>query len=123
MLDFNDQRWDHLKGGYKTAYDPRPSLRKLERRQDTTAVWKEFWNELHHQGDVGDASYAAVPELVRICRNGLDADWNLYAIVATIEVARTEGENPPLPEWLKDDYFAAIQELAVRGAKNILVAD
>jgi hypothetical protein len=53
-----------------------------------------MWEELHHQGDVGDASYAAVPELVRIHRDGRAADWNLYAMVAIIELARTESQNP-----------------------------
>jgi hypothetical protein len=77
---------------------------------------------LHHQGDVGEASYAAVPELVRIHRNGSAADWNLYAMVATIELARTESENPEVPDWLKEDYFRSIQELAQMGTKEILAA-
>jgi hypothetical protein len=93
MLSFDDDRWNHLAGGYKMPFDPRPSLRKLESRQDTPSAWKELWEELHHQGDVGDASYAAIPELVRIHRNGRAADWNLYAMVAIIELARSESQN------------------------------
>ena len=77
----------------------------------------------HHQGDVGDASYAAVPELVRIHRNSSVADWNLYGIVAIIELARTESQNPEVPEWLRDDYFRSLQELAQMGTKAILSAD
>ena len=84
MLSFDDERWKHLMGGYKTPFDPRPSLRKLENQQDTASAWEELWEELHHQGDVGDASYAAVPELVRIHRSGGTADWNLYAIVTSL---------------------------------------
>jgi hypothetical protein len=119
MLSFDDERWNHLTGGYKTRFDPRPSLRKLESQQDTATVWKELWEELHHQGDVGDASYAAVPELVRIHGSGSTADWNVYAMVATIELARTESHNPELPDWLQEDYRRSIQELAQRGAKAI----
>jgi len=66
MLSFDDKRWNNLMGGYKTPFDPRPSLQKLESHQDTASAWEELWEELHHQGDVGDASYAAIPELVRI---------------------------------------------------------
>jgi len=123
MFSFNDDRWEHLTGGYKVPFDPRPSLRKLENRQDTAAAWEELWDELHHQGDVGDASYAAVPELVRIHRVGDASDWNLFAIVAIIELARTESQNPEMPEWLREDYFRSIQELAQMGTKEILSAE
>jgi hypothetical protein len=123
MLSFDDERWNHLTSGYKIPFDPRPSLRKLESQQDIAAAWQELWEELHHQGDVGDASYAAVPELVRIHRTGGAADWNLYAIVAIIELARTETRNPEVPDWLREDYFNSIQELARMGTKDILSAE
>jgi hypothetical protein len=71
---------------------------------------------------VGDASYAAVPHLVRIYRNHVTPDWNTYAIVAVIELAREQGNNPALPKWLKGDYLSAIQELANIGAAEILAA-
>jgi hypothetical protein len=123
MLSFDEERWTHLTGGYKTPFDPRPALRKLESQHDTTSAWQELWEKLHHQGDVGDASYAAVPELVRIHRNRRAADWNLYAMVAIIELARTESQNPDLPNWLREDYFRSIEELAQMGAKDILSAE
>ena len=122
MLSLNDERWNRLIGGYKIPFDPRPSLRKLESQQDIAATWEELWEELHHQGDVGDASYAAVPELVRIHRKGGAADWNLYAMVAIIELARTEPKNPELPDWLREDYLRSIQELAQMGTNDILSA-
>lgn len=122
MLSFDDARWDHLTGGYKMPFDPRPALQKLERQQDTAAAWEELWDELHHQGDVADASYAAVPELVRMRRNGGVADWNLYAMVAIIELARTQPQNPAVPDWLREDYFGSIDELARMGTKDILAA-
>ena len=122
MLGFDDERWNHLTGGYKIPFDPRPCLQKLESRQDIASAWKELWEDLHHQGDVGDASYAAVPELVRIYRDGNAADWNLYAMVAIIELARTESRNPDVPNWLREDYFRAIEELARMGARDIFTA-
>ena len=120
MLSFDDdERWNNLTGGYKTPFAPRPSLRKLEMQQGTAIAWEELWEELHHQGDVGTASYAAVPELVRVHRSGVSADWNLYAIVAIIELARTESQNAEVPDWLRDDYFRSIEELAQMGSKEI----
>lgn len=44
-------------------------------------------------------------------------------MVAMIELARTESRNPEVPEWLRDDYFRSIQELAQMGTKDILSAD
>jgi hypothetical protein len=44
-------------------------------------------------------------------------------MVAIIELARTESRNPEVPEWLRDDYFRSIQELAQMGTKDILSAD
>lgn len=104
-------------------FDPRPLLAKLEAGLDRESTWDELWGQLHHQGDVGDASYAAVPLLVDICRRQGGIDWNPYAMVATIQLARTKGHNPELPEWLQKDYFRAIRELAEIGASAVLRAE
>lgn len=109
-----------MTGGYKMPFDPRPLLKKLEAEEDLTKTWKELWTELYHQGDVGDASFAAIPHLVKIYSKRRTADWNTYAIVAIIELARNKGDNPDVPGWLKADYLRAIQELAEIGLKEIL---
>jgi len=101
MLSLDDERWSSLNGGYRVPFDPRPLLRNLEAGNDVQAVWDELWQGLHHQGDVGEASYAAVPHLVRIHRQRGVVDWNTYAIVATIELARGIGTNPDVPAWLR----------------------
>ena len=90
---------------------------------DLSTRWHELWEELHHQGDVGDASYAAVPHLVRIHRKRGIVNWNTYAIVAIIELARKEGKNPDVPKWLKGGYFHAIRELAEIGAADVFRTD
>ena len=69
---------------------------------------------------MGTASYAAVPHLVRIYRKFKTIDWNPYAIVATIELAREDGKNPKMLTWLEVDYFRAIHELAELGAAEVL---
>ena len=99
----------------RTAFDPRPSLRNLESNVHAKEAWHELWEELHHQGDVGEASYAAVPHLVRIHGKRKMAGWNTYALVAVIEMARGKGKNPEVPGWLREEYFAAIQDLAKLG--------
>jgi hypothetical protein len=70
-------------------------------------------------GDVGEASYATVPHLVRIHRKSGVVDWNTYAIVAIIELARGKCTNPEVPKWLEEDYLRAIRELAEMGAVEI----
>jgi hypothetical protein len=82
-------------------------------------IWDEFWNELHHQGDVGIASYATVPQLVCICIKHKLMDWNVFSIVATIEDCRLSGKNPQLPQWLKEDYISAIKQLVEFGARHL----
>jgi hypothetical protein len=97
-------------------------LSKLEANTDTRAAWHQLWEGLHHQGDVGEASYAAVPHLVRIYRQRGVFDWNTYGIVGTIELERGQRKNPDLPKWLEDDYFQAFRDLAEVGAAEILRA-
>jgi len=122
MLSLTDKRWTQLKGGYRTAFDARPLLHNLDSNVHVKEAWHELWEELHHQGDVGEASYAAVPHLVRIHGERKLDDWNTYALVAVIELARGKGNNPEVPDWLKEEYFSAIQDLAKLGANEIFAA-
>ena len=123
MISLDDSRWSNMTAGYRVPFDPRPLLKRLETDGDATEVWGELWGELHHQGDVGEASFAAVPFLVNIYRERGVIDWNTYAIVATIELARKEGTNPDVPQWMANEYFRAIEELAKLGAKEVFQAE
>ena len=122
MLSLDDNRWNNLTGGYRMKCDPRPLLAGLESAENKETAWHELWEELHHQGDVGEASYASVPHLVRIHRANGTVDWNTYAMVAIIELARGKGNNPEVPTWLEEDYLRAIRELAEIGAALGVVA-
>jgi hypothetical protein len=75
-------------------------------------AWEVLWGELHHQGDVGEASYAAVPHLVGLAAAAPKRDWNVYALVATIEIERHRQNNPPLPSYLTESYTTGFQQLA-----------
>lgn len=123
MIRLDDARWSSMTGGYRTQFDPRPLLKRLETDADTTEVWQELWDELHHQGDVGEASYAAVPFLVAAHQKRNAVHWNTYAIVAIIELARTEGNNPDVPQWIAPDYFEGIGKLAEIGSREVLRAE
>jgi hypothetical protein len=59
--DYNDERWIELKGGYRTRFDPRPALSQIRDGVRSDEAWTALWEDLHHQGVVGEASYAAVP--------------------------------------------------------------
>jgi hypothetical protein len=108
MLALTDRRWQQLHGGYRIPFDASVPLAQLEAGKP---VWDQLWEELHHQGDVGEASYAAVPHLVRIAQGITVRDWNVYALVALIEIERHRKNNPPLPDWLRPDYEAAWRDI------------
>ena len=60
-------------------------LRLPESRQE---AWEELWDGLHHQGDIGSASLAAIPHIAIISKDFDSLDWNVYAIAGLIEEIR-----------------------------------
>jgi len=119
MLSFEDPRWNRLKAGYRTPIDLRPLLQRLESGRHPKATWHELWQELYHQGDVGEGSFVAVPHLVRIHRLRGVPDWNTYAVVAAIELARGKRRNPEVPGWSRKAYDKALRELADIGLQEL----
>ena len=113
-MTLDDNIWKELKGGYKIIYDASLPLRQLERTNDKKEIERileELWNELHHQGDVGEASYLAVPQLVRIAKSKGLFDWQLYGLCAVIEQQRHLGKNPAIPTKYIDYYKNGLTEL------------
>ena len=108
MLSLDDPAWRLLEGGYHAPYDASLALRRLEAGEN---AWDELWHELHHQGRVGQASYAAVPHIVRIASLQRRGDWQPYALVSVVEVERHSKTNPPIDPTLEAAYARAIQEL------------
>ncbi len=86
-----------LISGYGTAYNPWPVLERLG--SDKQAALEELWENLYHQGDIGSASYAAVPKLVALGE---------LSLVAAIEIARLSEHNPPIPKELESSYWDAL---------------
>jgi hypothetical protein len=119
VLELSDPRWKALRGGYKVSYDASAALSRMEKGEK---VWDELWQELHHQGDLGEASYAAVPHIVRIAGASSDRDWNFYGLVSTIEVERHRKASPPLADWMVADYEAAwsrVLDLALADLRRV----
>jgi hypothetical protein len=106
MLPLDDPRWKSYEGGYRLPYDASVPLGRLLRDGGSEALWAELWEELYHQGDVGAASYAAVPYLVEFVRRSAAIDWNALALIALIELQRPS--NPPVPPEITESYFEAI---------------
>jgi hypothetical protein len=112
MLSIDDALWDSLKGGYGTPFDPRPAIERLRTCGEDTTAWTELWNELHHQGDLGEASYVALVLLSQLpCTSELNFN-QLFWLASTIEVERRRSTNPPIPAWLEVDYCRAMDALA-----------
>jgi hypothetical protein len=73
--------------------------------------WFSLWSSLCHQGTVYPASFAAVPELIRLAeqRDG-DARAECLLLAASIEMERHSRSAPPIPDMLAADYSAALQQ-------------
>ena len=78
-----------------------------------------YGNELHHQGDVGIASYLAVPHLAGIAKIRGFYNWNLLGICSTIEQQRHSGNNPVLPEQYFEYYMNGLNTLKEFVLENI----
>ncbi|RYD73410.1 MAG: hypothetical protein EOP53_20165 [Sphingobacteriales bacterium] len=121
-MNLTDETWKKHEGGYRKLYDPSIPLRKLEKATNPRAIQKifsELWNELHHQGDVGVASYLALPQLIRICKSKEIFDYNLLALCSVIEQQRHLGANPNLPIEFKEYYLQGLLELQTFVIANI----
>jgi hypothetical protein len=118
MIDLDDPRWQKLSHAYGSAANIPELLRELARATSPTAgynsePWFTLWSSLCHQGDVYDASYAAVPYIVEIAVNTNEpVDFSFFQLPAAIEIARGSGKGPPVPVDLAEAYEVALSGLA-----------
>jgi hypothetical protein len=111
MLPLEDPRWKDFNGGYGIPYNASVPLLKLERSSSTEEIdeiFSELLQELHHQGDVGLASYFAVPHIIRIAKAKSLFHFNVFGLISVIEIER-HSNNPGIPEEYEDEYQAALQ--------------
>ncbi len=109
MLPLDDPRWKTYHGGYRVAYDASEPLLRLFATGGAEDVFDELWNELHHQGDVDQASYAALPHLLEFARQSKTLNWNTFGLIATIELVRPR--NPDVAPELRLSYFSALDSI------------
>jgi hypothetical protein len=108
LLSLNDPRWAEYRGGYNRAVlNVVPFLKKLESGVVMENDWNILWDDLHHQGDVGEASYAVVPYLVEYARTAKVIAWHVFGFTAVVELERTENRNPAVPGEIEPSYRAA----------------
>jgi len=127
MLPLDDARWSALSHAYGASSDIPKLLAHAENLPEDTGFNVEpyfgLWSALCHQGDVYSASYAALPHLVRIVEENPDKfRWTLLALVHAIEMARSEGRGPPIPDDLNDPYQKALARIPAV-ASGLLIGD
>lgn len=116
MLSLDHPQWRNLRHAYGSAGDIPAMLKALE-NYPPYLDWKSepyfsLNSALCHQGDIYDASFAAVPHFVRILsRDPINAPWALFSIPGAIEQCRLKGSALQIPAELSDSYFSALSEL------------
>lgn len=115
MLDLDDPRWSDLSHAYGRATDAPDFLRVLEDPDKAhDEAFFALWSRLCHQGDVYDASYAAVPHLIRVGMAAKPPGRSDYLVLpSSIEIARVRGDGPEIPGFLTASYASAMASLLV----------
>jgi hypothetical protein len=113
LLPLDDLRWRSYRSGYnRVATDATDWIRKLLSKDFPESHWSFLWDDLHHQGDVGEASYAVIPYLAEYLRQTSDLNWNIFSFAACVELERTENGNPPIPTEIQESYYAGLKDLS-----------
>lgn len=117
MIELDDPRWETLSHAYGSAGDVPKLLWHLAgatgpKIRNNSEPWFTLWSSLCHQGDVYDASYAALPHIVEIaCNANGPIDFSFFQLPAAIEIARHGGKGPPVPTDLAASYRDAVLRL------------
>jgi hypothetical protein len=114
MLGLDNPRWSELRHAYGSAQDLPTLLRALQEIPSSSGdadPWFTLWSALAHQGDVYDASFAAVPYVIEaMSRDPAKADSSYLQFPAWVEICRLKN-NAPVPGDLEPAYRAALARL------------
>ena len=121
MTQLDSEEWKQLRHAYGTADDIPDLLRAVyanpytKRGTSMEDVWFRLWSSLCHQGDVYDASIAAVPHFVEAAlrASGGEITHDLITLPVSIEESRMECPHQIKPSDIGGDYWAAILNLEV----------
>jgi hypothetical protein len=120
LLPLDDPRWATYRGGYNgILYSSVPIIRRLQSEGATDEFWQLVWAELHHQGDVGEATYALVPYLVDWQSRQRELDEQLFHFSVLVDLQHSENNNPAIPSELEFSYMRALRALPVIGAEGL----
>jgi hypothetical protein len=116
MMPLDDKRWNDLRSAYGPATDVPVMLRDLagfpEEIDSRSEPYFSLWSTLCHQGDVYEASYAALPHLVHaVEKTPGRANWSTLLLIAEIEICRLRGNGPQIPEDLADSYRQTLSNI------------
>jgi hypothetical protein len=113
MLALDSDRWRTLRHAYGSAANIPELIKAASADPSPTETsqaepWLSLWSSLCHQDTVSEASYAAVPHLLRIAEQAREPyAWDLLGLPASVEIRRLSGTAPDLPEDVAESYFEA----------------
>lgn len=114
MLSLDSERWRDLRHAYGAAEDIPELLKQLELHPDDgddAEPWFSLWSALAHQGDVFQASFAAVPHVVAaLGRAPASAPPVFFHFPAWVEICRLKRGDVVEPD-LANAYFEALTKL------------
>lgn len=114
MLSLTSSRWSELHHAYGAASDIPELLLQLSTLPESNGKaepWFSLWSALAHQGDVYEASFAAVPHVVdAAATNPLQADSVYFQFPAWVEICRKK-QGIDVPSELSAAYFDALSKL------------
>lgn len=120
MMSLTDPRWSTFDGAYRIPFDAATPLSGFQARTlSDEQFWYVVWNDLFHQDDVGVASYAAVPQIIRLYEQRNLFDYNLFAFAASVERVRHHDDNPAIPAWLETEYRSGLQAIIRHGVRHL----
>jgi hypothetical protein len=120
LLPLDDPRWKSYRGGYnRVELNVVPLIRELQEKGFSDGWWERIWADLHHQGDVGEATYAMIPYMVERLSSQGELDEQLFHFAAVVELARSENENPPVPAEIELSYEVSLRNLPVLGVQKL----
>jgi hypothetical protein len=113
-MELDNRLWSTLEGGYRSPYNAARPLRRLgdaTRPDEVEGILEELRDNLHYRGNVGLASYLAVPHIISICIDRRCLDANFIGLCLLIENCRINGNNPELPREYESVYFDSLRRL------------
>lgn len=114
MISLDSPRWARLKHAYGNATNIPALLRQLDgapASANNSEPWFTLWSALAHQGDVYDASFAAVPHVVRALASAPEvADHSYFQFPTWVEICRAKNAIQ-VPADLESAYFSSLAQL------------